>query len=496
MLTLRQHNLDLHLARGADGFQVRLSAPEVGEARSALGALPAPGAPGAWEDLDAQAELGTRLFNALFRNGVLAGLGRARDAAERAGAALRIRLRLDEVPELAGLPWELLRDPARDGFLALSAHTPIVRYMTLDRPPPRPTLLERLTMLAFGAGPVDQPELDIPGELTLLGEAVNAATALRLVSARGTVGALREALAAESPQILHFVGHGGIVDGEGQLLVEDEGGRSAPLDGERLRSLLANSGGPELVVLNSCDGALAGSGDAFSGVAQRLVQGGVPAVIAMQGTIRDTDAKLFAREFYGALAEGHDVPRALTEARKMLFVERSPAWAAPALFLRGEGVAFRPRPRVRGGDGEDASDLFISYGPRERGWVRDRLVPELEARGLRLHVDYRDFQPGLPRILNAERAVTSSEHTLVILTPSWLESEWGQFQALLAGSRDPAGRRRRLIPLLLEPVELPLYLRMLEPVDLTEPAERATQLERLAASIAPDQGARRTPHSS
>ena len=42
---------------------------------------------------------------------------------------LRIRLLLTDVPELAGLPWELLYDPADDQFLNLSSQTRVVRYL-------------------------------------------------------------------------------------------------------------------------------------------------------------------------------------------------------------------------------------------------------------------------------------------------------------------------------------------------------------------------------
>jgi len=51
--------------------------------------------------------------------------------------------------------------------------------------------------------------------------------------------------------------------------------------------------------------------------------------------------------------------------------------------------------------------------------------------GLRVCIDFRDFEPGLPTLVNMENAVERSRKTLIVLTPDWVESEWTTFESLL-----------------------------------------------------------------
>lgn len=130
-------------------------------------------------------------------------------------------------------------------------------------------------------------------------------------------------------------------------------------------------------------------------------------------------------------------------------------------------------------------DVFISYShkDKDKDWVRGWLLPQLEAAGLRVCIDFRDFEPGLPSLVNMENAVERSRKTLIVLTPDWVKSEWTAFESLLIQTDDPAGRRARMIPLLLKPCEPPKRIAMLTYVDSTKPSEVEFQLQRLVAAI-------------
>ena len=104
---------------------------------------------------------------------------------------------------------------------------------------------------------------------------------------------------------------------------------------------------------------------------------------------------------------------------------------------------------------DQSFDVFISYSSQDADWVRDWLLPRLEKAELRVCIDYRDFQIGVARLVNIERAIKRSTRTLLILTPNWVENEWNNFDALLLQTKDPAGLRRRLLPLMLRKCELP-----------------------------------------
>ncbi len=117
-------------------------------------------------------------------------------------------------------------------------------------------------------------------------------------------------------------------------------------------------------------------------------------------------------------------------------------------------------------------DVFISYSHADKAWVRGTLLPFLEAAGLEVIMDYRDFEPGAPSVTEMERAVLTSRKTLLVLTPAYLTSAWTEFETLMLQVLDPANRERRLIPLLKERCDLPLRIRYLTYVDFTDPEER------------------------
>ena len=72
----------------------------------------------------------------------------------------------------------------------------------------------------------------------------------------------------------------------------------------------------------------------FAGVAQVLVQHGVPAVIAMRSEVMDETACSFAEKFYRALATGLPVDACVSEVRRALAAKSNPEWGTPVLYLR------------------------------------------------------------------------------------------------------------------------------------------------------------------
>jgi hypothetical protein len=70
--------------------------------------------------------------------------------------------------------------------------------------------------------------------------------------------------------------------------------------------------------------------------------------------------------------------------------------------------------------------------------VQNRLVPELDRAGLRVFASYRDARAGMPHIQSIEQAVEQSLHTIAVLSPGWILSEWNIFEELQARTLDPA----------------------------------------------------------
>jgi len=285
---------------------------------------------------------GARLFQAIFVGDVGISLRRSVDLARQQNTNLRIRLHLDETPELASLPWEYLYDGTHSRFLVLSEATSIVRYLALPltaTPLKVSTPLRLLVVIADAS--------DVVPRLQVIEERLKLEAALRNLIDHGeveitcleraTMSALQRALRKTEYHLFHFIGHGWF-DAASQrhgLILENDQGRGEMVDTDRLAVLLHNHPSLRLAFLNACEGARFAEGQPLAGVAQHLVQQGLPAVIAMQFPVRDRSAITLAQEFYDALANRYPVDAALTEARIAIFGQNSGMdWGTPVLFMR------------------------------------------------------------------------------------------------------------------------------------------------------------------
>jgi len=289
-------------------------------------------------------QFGTRLFDAVFQGKVRDLLIGSLRRAEAQGTGLRIRLQLEDA-ELAALPWEYLYFQSAEQFLALNSNTPLVRYLIMDRGVRQPQLIPPLRILVMVAQPKDALGLKVEDEWQRLNLALQDLQQRDLIVierlAAPTFSALQDRLRGEPVHIFHFIGHGYFepdpqAEASG-LVFADENGNSDLVSAEQLGTLLRDHPSLALVFLNACEGARNGRDDAFSGTGQRLVQQGIPAVVAMQFPISDQAAILLAHEFYAAVADGYALEAALTEARKAVYgKDNLTEWATPVLFSRLE----------------------------------------------------------------------------------------------------------------------------------------------------------------
>lgn len=351
-------NLDIRIEKSSDGYQVRVWGP-AGEATSSLQGelteeefdaflfkvgLPRRRTRRAMDTrLDDAKRFGGRLYETIFQGAALLRLRENLAHTSQRDVGLRIRLRLSDVPELAELPWEFLYDRDRDSFLALSAYTPIIRYLELpDRARPLP-VSPPLRVLVVIPNPRDRDRLDSEREWNSLQEALKPLVSRHLVQLERLgvphFSKLRRHLRENPVHVLHFIGHGDYDDEahNGELVFEDEHGKADHVSADQVATVLNDHRLLRLVVLNSCEGARASRTDPFSGTAQALVQRGLPAVIAMQFEITDQAAITLSRMFYDCVAIGFPIDISLAEARKEIYAECNKIeWATPVLYLRGD----------------------------------------------------------------------------------------------------------------------------------------------------------------
>lgn len=313
---LEQENFVLRLSRPRD--RRRLGSSALGDAK----------------------RFGGELFGALFRGQVHNLYRDALGEARAGGRGLRITLCLSGSPELIDVPWEFLFDPP--DFLAISALTPVVRYLDLPRGH-RPLVVEPpLRILGVVSSPADYERLDVERERANLEGALSRLTESRAVELQWleqpTLERLLRTLQAGVWHGLHYIGHGSYdrESDRGLLLFEDESGWGRAVSGEKLGTVLHDFTSLRLAVLNACEGGRTSRGDPFAGVAESLVQREIPAVIAMQFEVSDEAAITFAEGFYSSVATGSPVDAAVAAARLAMFAKRSDdiEWGTPALYMR------------------------------------------------------------------------------------------------------------------------------------------------------------------
>jgi hypothetical protein len=289
---------------------------------------------GAGYDLQA---LGGALFDGLFPGPLVGAYRRVFEESLAAGnSGLRLFLQLD-APEMAVVPWEYARDPQRERILGSDVQTPLTRFVRPAAPPFNPRWQDRLQVLVVAEwqeawhGPNRPACLDGIREFHAEDELDNIRAALGPWEAMGVIEAslcknlpldrILHQIAEETPHVVHLICHCVERDGKHCLLLTDEYGGPAFIGEDRLQA--AFTALPErrvsLVILQACEsGPDLRPGLAVSGLAPSVAHLGIPAVIAMQYSVRLHAAQCFAAAFYAALANNNPADVAVTAARQAL----------------------------------------------------------------------------------------------------------------------------------------------------------------------------------
>jgi tetratricopeptide (TPR) repeat protein len=256
----------------------------------------------------------------------------------------RLCIRVDEsAPLLETVPWEYMKRP--DGFVALSLAS--VTRVLEDRDALAFTPVDKASMLLVYANPSGYGAAQRHAKIEA------AATAFitqyvpkletqynlkikKLIRDDATRENFLSLLAEEYFDIVHFIGHGEVLQGDGHIVMHD----NERIPGQEIYSNLSNSP-PRLFYFNSCSTAKASGRDPFSSVAQALIRpqlNSVPAVIGMQYEIDVDDSLIIAEEFYERLLNPEsrtfgNLERSMDHARRKLKLKK-PSWGIPVLFLQ------------------------------------------------------------------------------------------------------------------------------------------------------------------
>jgi hypothetical protein len=292
-------------------------------------------------------------------------VGYFRQTVDRAGGVpLRVRLFVDTTASrLYGLRWELLvlpwDDPRAAGeFRPLSVRNDIYFSRFLSSFDWRGVQLrpkDQLRALVAVADPEDlanysMAPIDARTELDLAGQYLAAFFPLE-VRGPATLNQIVTRLLDDEYDILYLICHGAIVQQEPRLYLSGADGLVEATPGGQVVARLAElTNRPRLVVLASCQSAgaadrlMSGEEGSLIAIAPKLVQAGIPAVLAMQADISmetlynkpsphtQEPSSGFLPTFFAELARHGQVDRAAAAARGVV-AHRHDFWV-PVVLLR------------------------------------------------------------------------------------------------------------------------------------------------------------------
>ncbi len=162
---------------------------------------------------------------------------------------------------------------------------------------------------------------------------------------------IQRAMLEETPQIVHFSGHG---DGAEGLVFEDETGQAKVVSGAALANLFALFADPaefpepiNCVVLNGC----------YSAVQAEAIALVMPYVVGMTKAIGDRAAIAFAVGFYDALGAGRTVEFAYKLGCAAISLAGMPENATPILINKTPSPSPPPSPSPSPTIPQDRADL-------------------------------------------------------------------------------------------------------------------------------------------
>lgn len=80
-------------------------------------------------------------------------------------------------------------------------------------------------------------------------------------------------------------------------------------------------------------------------------------------------------------------------------------------------------------------DAFISYSEHDADWTKENLLEKLENDGFKICYHERDFKPGHPVLGNIFYCIENSHKVLFVLSPSFVNSCWCQYELYFAEHR-------------------------------------------------------------
>lgn len=276
--------------------------------------------------------IGSQLWNALPAP--------MRDILREPGPPLHLKIATD-ITAVADLPWEWLADDAGTP-LALRPDVRLVRSVLTRFPVPSLSVDLPLRILLIVPNPKNEQMLDAYAETSAVTGRLRGSDYQVRVLEDASVDEMVQEMTAWLPHVVHYIGHGGLSHGEGNLILNGPDGRSRWVSAAELGRQLPSS--VRLVCLSTCVTTRNYQilGLSHLSRAPGLVE--LPTTLTNQFPVGRPAAEAFWEAFYGGLVEhAGDATEAVHQARVTTAEADHDAadWASFSLAVRDQtGVPF------------------------------------------------------------------------------------------------------------------------------------------------------------
>lgn len=303
--------------------------------------------------------LGSHLYKILFGDEKLKTFFEtSRKAAQ--GERMRVQLRFQkEAADLSTLPWEYLYCPDTETgegyFLSTNVDLVLSRYIYRDKAQ-EPIFTEndplKILIVVSSPSPLHINAAPVIEEIHKLRNYFKNYQIEITTLEKPTVLSFYDALKEVNPHIVHFIGHGRFdrSRGAGEIALVGADGASAFWQEDKTFADIFIQARPvtSLVFLHLCQEAREDLNANFAGLAPRLIQARLKAVIAMHYPISTEAAVTFCRFFYRELLNQARVDDAVQTARsrvKTATAKETPEvrdFGTPALFMYSSEALIPP----------------------------------------------------------------------------------------------------------------------------------------------------------
>lgn len=133
-------------------------------------------------------------------------------------------------------------------------------------------------------------------------------------------------------------------------------------------------------------------------------------------------------------------------------------------------------------DKDTSKSIFMSHSSKDKFFVR-KLADHLRSYGIKVWIDEAEINIGDSLTEKIGRAIEGTDYVGVVLSHNSINSEWVQRELQIALQKEIKGKKVVVLPILIETVELPPFLKDKLYADFTNPEKYENELLKLLRAL-------------